>query len=264
MSTLFPSVRHRLAGWRPVLVMAATLLGLVALAACGSDSESGRIFFTSDRDGDLEIYSISANGEDETNVTNSPDPEFAPVVSPDGKLVAFRAGTGSDVSIQIMRQDGTARTVVTQGPGRHGSQRWSPEGDRLAYIVEKDDDAQVFISAADGTGSMLLTSIPGDEVGDWSRDGKTVVFAVTKGRAPGIYARNPDGVNQFRLTETNDYSPIWSPDSKRIAFLSRRDGNPDVYVMNEDGTNQRNLTQSDADEYNISWSPDGKQLLFVS
>ena len=168
-------------------------MAFLVLAACGSDSESGRIFFTSDRDGDLEIYSVSATGKDETNVTNSPDNEFAPVMSPDGKLVAFRAGSGSDVSIQIMREDGTSRTVVTQGFGRHGSQRWSPEGDRLAYIAQGDNGAQVFISAADGTGSMLLTSIPGDEVGDWSRNGNTVVFAVSNGGEPGIYTRNPDG-----------------------------------------------------------------------
>ena len=160
MFTLFPSIKYRVTDWSSIVVATVGALGVLVLAACGSDSESGRIFFTSDRDGDLEIYSVSATGKYETNVTNSPDNEFAPVMSPDGKLVAFRAGSGSDVSIQIMREDGTSRTVVTQGFGRHGSQRWSPEGDRLAYIAQGDNGAQVFISAADGTGSMLLTSIP--------------------------------------------------------------------------------------------------------
>ena len=260
MSSPFPSiVRPRL-----IEAVAGSFAALAILAACGSDSDSERLFFTSDRDGDLEVYSVTVKGEDEINLTDSPDDEFAPIVSPDGRLIAFRAGSEPDVSIHTMRTDGTSRTQVTTGTGIHGSQRWSPESDRLAYVVQGSDGRGVYTSAADGSGSVLLTSVRGDEVGDWSRNGNTVVFSVLNGAAPGIYTRNPDGVNQFRLTETSDYSPVWSPDSKRIAFLSRRDGNAELYVMDGDGSNQRNVTQSDADESHISWSPDGKRLLFVS
>lgn len=260
MSTPLPSTDRR----RLIAAVAGGCAALAVLAACGSDSGSGRLFFTSDRDGDLEIYSVTAKGEDEVNVTDSPDDEFAPIVSPDGRLVAFRTGSELDVSIHTMRTDGTSRTPATTGPGSHGSQRWAPESDRLAYVARGSDGHNVYTSAADGSGAALLTPIQGEEVGDWSRSGNIVVFAVLDGEAPGVYTRNPDGVNQFRLTETADYSPVWSPDSKKIAFLSERDGNAELYVMNEDGTNQRNVTQSEADESHISWSPDGKRLLFVS
>ncbi len=129
MSTPLPStVRLRL-----IEAVAGSFAALAVLAACGSDSDSERLFFTSDRDGDLEIYSVTAKGEDEINLTDSPGDEFAPVVSPDGRLIAFRTGSGPDVSIHTMRTDGTSRTQVTTGPGSHGSQRWSPESDRLAY-----------------------------------------------------------------------------------------------------------------------------------
>ena len=58
MSTPFPSIlRPRL-----VEVVAASLAALL-LAACGSSSGSERLFFTSDRDGDLEIYSVTVKGE---------------------------------------------------------------------------------------------------------------------------------------------------------------------------------------------------------
>ena len=85
MSTPFPSIL------RPRLVeaVAGSLAALVVLAACGSDSDSELLFFTSDRDGDLDIYSVTARGGDAINLTDSPDAEFAPVVSPDGRLIAF-------------------------------------------------------------------------------------------------------------------------------------------------------------------------------
>ena len=39
----------------------------------------------------------------------------------------------------------------------------------------------------------------------------------------GIFKKNPDGVDEVRLTENfEDHNPIWSPDGERIAFLSTR------------------------------------------
>ena len=123
-------------------------------------------------------------GRGRDHLTDSPDDEFAPVVSPDGRLIAFLTGSEPDVSIHTMRTDGTSRTQVTTGRGSHGSQRWSPESDRLAYVVRGSGSLGVYTSAADGGGAVLLTSLQGEEVGDWSRNGNTVVFAVLGGEEP--------------------------------------------------------------------------------
>ena len=240
-----------------------TLVALTGAALIGCGSDRPPIVFTSDRDGNLEIYSVRPGGGEQTNLTNSGDDQSAPRVSPDGRLIAFLSGSGTKVGLEVMEMDGTERVQVTLGKGMHRSQRWSPESDRLAYIVNEDGPV-LYVGDADGSERVLLTSIPGDEVGDWSSDGNLVAFAVHGGAAQGIYTRNPDGVNEILITETPDYSPIWSPDSRRIAFLSTRDGNPDIYVMEADGSQQRRLTGTEAAEYDISWSPDGRRILFVS
>ena len=64
---------------------------------------AGRIAFVSNRDGNLEIYVMNADGSGETNLTRNPDPDFAPSWSPDGKRLAF-------VSVPPGGQD--ARLVV--------------------------------------------------------------------------------------------------------------------------------------------------------
>ena len=48
------------------------------------------IAFTSVRDGDMEIYSMKADGSDVRRLTNSPGPDGGPFFSWDGKRIAFR------------------------------------------------------------------------------------------------------------------------------------------------------------------------------
>ena len=243
----------------------ASIIGVVfllALAACGSASSN--ILFTSDRDGNLEIYSFDIRGEGETNLTNSQTDEFAPRLSPSRRLVSFLSGVEGATAVELMRTDGTERKAMTQTGAGRSTQRWSPKDDRIAFAERRATSTGIYMATIEGATVALLTSVAGHEVGDWSRDGNSVAFAVRGGPDQGIYVRNPDGVNEFRVTNNPDYSPIWSPDSKRLAFLSERDGNPEVYVMDAAGSNVKRLTETDAAEYDISWSPNGQTILFVS
>ena len=248
--------------YRRLRYLVSLLLALGLTAGCSSGLPP--VVFTSDRDGNLELYSVDVDSKLEQNLTASPLGEFSPALSPDGKMVAFLSGGDESTSIEVIQVDGTGRQKLTTGSGRHRDQRWSPRSDRLAYVKEDGSERLAYVVNADGSQPLTLSSIPANEVGSWSPDGKSVLFAVRGSDAQGIYMRNPDGVNEFRLSDTPDFSPIWSPDSERIAFLSERDGNPELYVMNADGTEQRRLTENDALESRISWSPDGKKLLFVS
>ena len=242
----------------------AFALGGLVLAALGCSSGLPPIVFTSDRDGNLDIYAVSVDSKAEQNLTESPLDEFAPRVSPHGKLIAFRSGPESHAALETMAVNGTSRRPLVNGSGSYRSHRWSPNNARLAFIREIGQTQSLYVIDSDGTGSMTLTAIPGDEIGSWSPNGKSVLFSVREGPLNGLYIRNPDGVNEFRLTNTPDFSPIWSPDSRRIAFLSERDGSIEIYVMNSDGSEQRRLTNNEAPEYGLSWSPNGTQLLFVS
>ena len=48
------------------------------------------IAFTSVRDGDMEIYTMKADGTDVHRLTHSPGPDGGPFFSWDGKRIAYR------------------------------------------------------------------------------------------------------------------------------------------------------------------------------
>ena len=247
----------------PSAAILGLLGGLMAIAmACATTPTP--IFFTTDRDGNLEIYGTDISGEIVTNLTNSPTNEFSPVLSPDRRSVAFRSGTPENNSIEVISIRSGDRMQITLRTGNHGDQRWSPNSDRLAYLVENGSAPSIYISDFDGANALPLTTIRGDEIGGWSSDGKAVTFAVREGLSRGIYVRNPDGVNEFKLTDQRDYSPVWAPGSRKIAFLSKREDSPDIYVIDTETGDLRRITESAAEESDLSWSPDGETLLFVS
>ena len=245
-----------------VALVAPGLFAAILMLACGSPGP--QIFFASDRDGNMEIYSIDPSGENEANFTNSRMDESNPVVSPDRKSVAFISGSTDRNTIEVMSVSDSERVAVTQADVRHRDVTWSPDSDRIAYVMEQGGQHQLMMVNKDASMLGLLTTIPAQEIGDWSRNGEAVAFVVGSGAGRGLYIRNPDGVNEFRLTDQPDSSPRVSPDSRRIAFISARDGNDELYMIDVDGTNLARVTQTNAPEYDISWSPNGQTILFVS
>ncbi len=254
----------------PVLAL-GFLLALIASSCTRPDTQL--LHFTSDRDGNLEIYSANLDNGTEQNLTNSREDERFPTVSKDRKMIVFLTEPKNtniagkiDNIVETMNADGTDRFALTRrSAGVHSDTRWSPDGKRIVFLVEHQGERQILISPLDTKETTLLTTIAGDGVGDWSDDGQSVAFTVQNSDKQGVYIRNADGVNERRLTTGPDSEPVWSPDGTRIAFISTRDGNSAIFVINVDGkSDEEKITDGSESEYDVSWAPNGRKLLFVS
>ena len=89
-------------------------------------------------------------------------------------------------------------------------------------------------------------------------NGAKIAFMSTRTGDGDIYAMNPNGSAQTRLTTNGaiDSEPDWSPDSTKIAFSTNRHGNLnfELYAMNASGSSQTRLTTNGGLDTAPSWS----------
>src|SRR5215204_1250161 len=96
-------------------------------------SSTGRIAFTSSRDGNDEIYSMNADGSDVKRLTNNTAADGLPAWSPNGSRIAFTSNRDGNLEIYVMNADGTNQTRLTNSPATETGARWSPNGSRIAF-----------------------------------------------------------------------------------------------------------------------------------
>ena len=165
----------------------------LVLASLACSSAGSPIVFTSNIDGNREIFSLDPEKAELVNLTKSSGSEYSPSLSPDGSHLAFLAGDDEHNILEViaLNKETADRTAVSKFDGTHRDHRWSPAGDRLAYLVQNGGDPSTHVADYDGSASMELTTIVAHEVGGWSYDGSSVVFTVREGPGRGIYVRNP-------------------------------------------------------------------------
>ncbi len=224
------------------------------------DASSRRIAFSSNRDGNWEIYVMNADGSGVvTRLTDNEAIDYSPSWSPDGLRIAFESNRDGNRNIFVLNADGSGVvTRLTDHTSDDISPAWSPDGRRIAFQSYRDGNWNIFVMNADRSGVVTrLTDHTSDDISPaWSPDGRRIAFQSYRDGNWNIFVMNADGSGVVtRLTDhiSNDVSPTWSPDG-RIAFQSYRDENWEIYVMNADGSGVTRLTDNEAIDGGPSWS----------
>jgi Tol biopolymer transport system component/phospholipase C len=278
MRTIDLGIRRRSLG-SPFVIVLITMLAAVSLAgtgsspasparAAGSTKGNGWIAFSTERDGNSEIYRMEVDGRKPVNLTGHPSADTQPAWSPDGKLVAFTSRRTGNNEIFVMDADGSNVVMLTNDLSHDSQPTWSPTGDRIAFTRKLGGNREIFVMNADGSNVVRLTNRPGRDIDPaWSPLGDLIAYTSVRGGNSDIYVVAPDGSSEQRLTSDPgaDSQPAWAPDGSQIAFSANRDGNAEIYVMQSDGSGQTNLTMNPAADTDPAFAPeDGYRLLFVS
>jgi Tol biopolymer transport system component/uncharacterized membrane protein len=235
----------------------------------------GTIAFSSNREGNFEIYSLNTQTFLVTRLTIEPAVDTQPAWSPDGSRIAFATNRDGDFEIYVMNADGTGLINVTNTPGVDDQYpTWSPDGGWIAFSSNRDGNQEVYKMRSNGAEVTNLSNNPAaeDYQPDWFSSGgiifseDRIAFTTNRDGNQEIYLMTVDGAEQVNLTlnPANDYSPAVSSDGSKIAFTSNRDGNQEVYSMESSGSNLINLTNNPAEDFSAAWSPNGQWIAFVT
>jgi TolB protein len=169
-------------------------------------SPDGRtIVFTSDRDGDLELYAMDADGSNVRRLTNRPGYDGGAFFSADGSRIVWRAHypvgdelaeyrsllreglvRPSQVEIWTMNADGTGARQVTRNGAANFAPFFHPDGERIIFSSNLHDPTgrvfDLFMVGIDGANLVQITHNPGfDSFPMFSRDGRSLVWASGRG-----------------------------------------------------------------------------------
>jgi Tol biopolymer transport system component len=122
-----------------------------------------QLAFTSERDGNYEIYTMSITSTAQTRLTFNPARDASAAWSPDGTKIAFTSDRDGNYEIYTMQADGAAVVRLTTNAAADDWPAWSPDGTRLAFTSDRDGNNEIYIMQADGSQPVRLTNDPAND-----------------------------------------------------------------------------------------------------
>ena len=141
-----------------------------------------KTYFSSNRDGTLELYRMDPDGSNTIRLTHNEGAEYFAVVTLDGSKVVYVLDSGKDRQIYTMDADGSRQRQITHEGETNEFPRWSPNGKRITFISDRDGNREVYVMNADGSDQKRLTNTEWEESDTkWSPDGKKIAYVSTLG-----------------------------------------------------------------------------------
>lgn len=171
------------------------------------------IAFTSNRDGNEEIYVVDTAGNNPRNLTQHAASDKQPTWSPNANRIAFSTNRNGNWDIYSMAFDGSDVRLLTYKVPENGDNKipppedkktptpenetdpnWGPDGLHIAYVEKDTNNSEIFIMNFNGTTRKSMTDII--ELANyendhpiWSLNGKEIIFSsnTTYKNGTGLY-----------------------------------------------------------------------------
>jgi tricorn protease len=238
----------------------------------------GKIFFTSDRNGEFNLFSYDIASKEVVQLTSFTDFPIMKAQVDNGKIIFEQKGylhtfdiasnAEKKLTLAIAADLLEIRPRFVQGTNYIRSADISPSGSRAVFDFRGDI---VTLPAEKGDPrNITLTTAIHEKYPSWSPDGKSIAYFSDATGEYTLDIKSQDGKGEqksFKLNGTGFYAyPVWSPDNKKIAYC---DNGRNLYIIDiESGS----VTKIDADEVYApgpfrklfgAWSSDSKWIVYT-
>ncbi len=237
------------------------------------------ILFVSDRSGNYELYLGRSSDPSQSDLfktlktdlqtlTKTAEDEGNPVVSPDGKKIAFTRGSGTLIVADISSEGAlTNEKKLQEGWALPQGIAWSPDSKWLAYsFPDLDFNYEIYIHAADNSRPPVNVSMHPrrDSQPAWSRDGKKLAFVSSCNNGDDdiwfVWLQKADAQKTKRDWEESEQDQTNKADKK-----DKADQIPQVKIDFTDIHDRLvQVTSMSGEESEPVFSQDGQQIFFTS
>ncbi len=182
------------------------------------------------------LWSVPREGGDARQLTTGGH-EGAPVLSPDGKWIAFTGQYDGNIDVFVIPAEGGEPKRLTWHPGADIADGWTPDGKKVLFHSNRESYAdfdRVYTVPVEGGPAEVLPMWRG-EAAWFSPDGGSIAYVPNEiwqtswkryrgGQSTPIYiVRLSDlALEKVPREDSNDKHPVWFGDT--VYFLSDRSG----------------------------------------
>ncbi|MBV9656537.1 MAG: PD40 domain-containing protein [Verrucomicrobia bacterium] len=237
---------------------------------CPMWGPDNHIYFASDRDGRMNLFSCDLATKETKQLTTFKDFDLKFPSIGKGAIVFEQAGyiwrydlasgQSAIVPITVKEDFASGRSALVDASKHLESVHPAPDGQRVIVTARGD---LFSVPAKEGTPRDLTnTSNAHERDAVWSPDGKSIAYISDATGENELYVRAQDGKGEAQQithgADTYYFAPIWSPDSKKLLWSDRLQRLRFVDVASKVVTQVDYSKAFEIREYN--WSPDSQWI----
>jgi TolB protein len=231
-----------------------------------------QIYFTSDRNGEQNVWAMDADGSNQHQVTHLSSKNgraaMTPAISLDATLLALTSYAEFYPKIFLFSLGAAPRRMPFHLPGYdlQTTPSFTPDGKQMLFAWKN----QIYISDLDGGHPHRISGGAAESEPKVNpKTGAELAFVSGRGGHARIYKMSLDGTDVTPLTsaagEANN--PAWNPNGQMLAYAGTKGiATAGYHICLMDVATQAiiELPNNGSRDENPSWAPDGVHLVFMS
>ncbi|MFL6351466.1 MAG: protein kinase domain-containing protein [Bryobacteraceae bacterium] len=227
----------------------------------------GRLLYASDATGSADIWIMNADGRGQRQLTFGAGRSYAPVASPDGKIIAFHSNRNGNWNIWRATSDAGEPKQLTTGTRDSNWPEFTPDGNFVVYHhTNVNGGWNIWKTPLRGGSPIQLSNALTTHPAVSPKDGKIACWYSEDLDNPRwkLAVFSPEGGAPLRVFDPApavkpDSILRWTPSGDAITFLDGRVGNYNIWLQPIDGRPPHPLTSFTSGEiFSFAWSKDGK------
>ena len=250
----------------PAQIAAAVPISITTSTGFSPSLGPGFLAYVSSTGTSESIWKFAAGGSTELWRGDGAQIFGGPVISPDGRSIAFTVLQRGATLLYVVQADGTNARVVSHSLELRGTPAWAPDGQSLTSAVNDHGVPHLFRVPLDGSSPAVFVREYSTDP-SWAPDGSFVLYSGPDiGTTFSVKAASADGsphsLPALTLTRGARHLAFLSG-SAAVVFLRGDIQHKDLWVMDLKTGMERQLTAVPPD-FNIqdfSLSPDGREVV---